>query len=1225
MKLLKKLLKKLFFLEASPLIDKGKTHILVESDMLSLPDHLHPKSNTFPEDKLDWSSHWKHLWSVITISRSELKHAYSWYIMSAAFSLASPLLVNRFVKLISAGIVQQNLMQALTTGVLLGLCGFLTGFCLQQYFYHALGAYQIVTNILNKILFSHSLKLSMQARGKNQLGDIVNYMSSDSDAIADFTFVFGDLTYNVLMIVGVIAMLFHFLGVSAVAALIAFFSLAPLTSFVAKRFTKLEEEMMSYRDKRVTLMTQALNAIRVVKYFAWEKSVEKEVMDIRDRELSSRKKLARSEVLSGLGYMAVSTIVLFIALATHALRGKPIDAALIFTCVSLFGLIEGPFGDLSHLISRCTNGYVGAIRLSKFLKQETKLETEVNENAEKNSDAGVELSHLTAFYENAENPVLKDINLKVNHGESVAIVGPVGSGKSSLLYSILGELKIKEGKVHFTDNNRPKISYLPQEAYIINSTMLENILFGEDCTDDEIQHALLFSCLSKDLLQFSGGLMTEIGEKGVNLSGGQKQRVGLARAYLSKPDLILLDDPLSAVDHDTEDKLCELLIFGAWKNKTRIVVTHRLEHLNQFDKVFFIQDGKITDSGKYEELVKNSPAFREFYAEHSKSRNESAAKGEEEVIVEQKEKSKTESLVRITEDEDRETGAVKKTIYFDYVKSLGGDDPKTRPWILLLLIAGAVFVALAPLIQKAWLSYFSTHQNKMPAIHAIGIYGIIGICVLVLSLLNNFFWLERGIKSGKNMHDKMLASVLGAPVRFFDSTPVGRIIQRFSRDIESVDVYLQWSFISVVHCLLQIAVSVCLILALVPFMIVIIAPVLFAYYIIQKNYRSPAREAKRFDSVARSPRYSHFKETLQGLVVIRSFSKEKWFMESFYQKLAESQRMFYSHYMLNRWFSSRIPMIGGIISMSTAIGITISAYYGWMNAGTAGLVTLYSLSFWGYLNWGVRMFADIESRMTSIERLKFFANLPAEPQVLKATETVLASVWPPEGQLVAENIKVRYAPHLPFVLKGISFKIPAGSKVGIVGRTGSGKSTLFQTLFRFIELEEGCISIDGVDISTVPLERLRKSIAVIPQDPTLFMGTIRNNLDRYNEYSDDEVIRVLKHSGLWSMIEILPGGLNAEVYESGSNFSQGQRQLLCLSRALLINAKIIVMDEATASVDVQTDALLQKVIREELKGITMLIIAHRLGTVKDCDQIIEIDGGKSRTIKKHEITPEVIA
>jgi ABC-type multidrug transport system fused ATPase/permease subunit len=1207
--------KHLFFMEASPLIKKGKSTHVTEDDMLDLPARLDPRSQVFPEHEVNWKTSWGHMWSVIKVSRSELIPGYTWYTVSSLFALSTPVLVNRFVTLISQGVTDLNFTNAMATGILLGFCGFMTGFCLQHYFVHALSAYQVVTNILNRKLFSHSLALTREARGKNQLGDVVNYMSTDSDAVADFTFVFGDLSSNVFMIVGVVIMLFVYLGVTAVAPLIAFFSLAPLTRYVAKKFTHLEEEMMSYRDKRVTLMTQTLNAIRVVKYFAWEKSVEKEVMDIRNKELNSRRRLARSEVLSGLAYMAVSTVVLFIALATHALRGQKIDAALIFTCVSLFGLIEGPFGELSHLLSRFMNGYVGAGRVLKFLNQETLTERHI---PGKKTDAFIEVKEMTAYFEDPDQPTLKNISFNVAKGESVAVVGPVGSGKSALLYALLREMKIKSGHVAFSDGMRPATSYLPQEAYIINSTLEENILFGLEKSREEISNALFVSCLDQDLKHFKGGLQTEIGEKGVNLSGGQKQRVGLARATLSDHDLILLDDPLSAVDHNTERMLCHRLLFGKWKDKTRIVVTHRLTHLAEFDKVIFLVNGEIEASGKFEDLLTHSQRFREFYSEHESSHQSSVTL--DDALIEKKEtaEARPSEFVRITEDEDREIGAVKKDIYTDYLRSLCGDNSKTRPWILFLLIMGAIVVAVAPLAQKSWLSYYSAHQLQWPAINAIMIYGVIGIFVLVLGLANNFFWLDRGIKAGKSMHDNMLNSVLRAPVRFFDSTPVGRIIQRFSRDVESVDVYLQWSFVSVVNCLLQVAVSVFLILALMPMMIVVIVPVLCLYYAIQKNYRSPAREAKRFDSIARSPRYSHFKETLQGLVVIRSYDKEEWFTESFYDKLAKSQRMFYSHYMLNRWFSSRIPLIGGIISMATAVGITMSAKYGLITAGNAGLVTLYSLSFWAYLNWGVRVFADIESRMTSVERLKFFANLPAEVDVMKV-KTEVHHEWPLKGEVVAKNISARYASHLPLVLKGVDFEIKAGTKVGIVGRTGSGKSTLFQTLFRFIELEEGHLLIDGVDIASVPLERLRRSMAIIPQDPTLFLGTVRNNLDRYNEFSDADIWKVLEHTRLKSAIQLLPGDLNAAVIEGGHNFSQGQRQLLCLARALLLKAKIIIMDEATASVDVETDALLQKFIKEELHGITMLIIAHRLGTVSDCDQIIEINAGTSTILKSYHL------
>ncbi|HWU43209.1 MAG TPA: ATP-binding cassette domain-containing protein, partial [Bdellovibrio sp.] len=404
----------------------------------------------------------------------------------------------------------------------------------------------------------------MQARQKNQLGDIVNYMGSDSESVADFALILADLLYAFGMIIAIVAMLFYYIGWSTLSAIAVLLILAPLTKIISKTFTVLDDEMMAHRDQRVTLMTQALNAIRVVKYFAWEKSVIREVNEVRAQELAARSKLARAETTSSLGYLGVSTFVLFAALATHAWRGEKLDAALIFTCISLFGLLEGPFGDLSRLISRFTQAKVGARRILHFLKQE-----EVPEKTERLDDTGqsvgLTVEHLTVSYNEAVKPVLQNISFQVAPGKSLAVVGPVGSGKSSLIYSLLGEIPSSAGSMTYTGlakDRRPRVAYVPQEAYIVNTSLLENLKFGEEVSGEEIRRSLVNACLDKDLKEWKAGLRTEIGEKGVNLSGGQKQRVALARAYLSRPQVVLLDDPLSAVDADTENLLCERLLFG---------------------------------------------------------------------------------------------------------------------------------------------------------------------------------------------------------------------------------------------------------------------------------------------------------------------------------------------------------------------------------------------------------------------------------------------------------------------------------------------------------------------------------------------------------------------------------------------------------------------------------------------------------------------------------------
>jgi len=1096
-------------------------------------------------------------------------------------------------------------------GVALASCGIFVGVGFQHYFYHTLATGQMITADLNQLLFSQSLRLSLQARGKSQVGDIVNHMSSDADTVSDFPIILGDLAWATIVTLSVSVLLFVYIGWSAAPALMILFLLVPMTQRVAKKFVKYDEQMSLQRDRRVTLISQILQSIRVVKYFSWEKAVTKEVRTIRENELSSREKLAHAEVVSGVSYLAVGSLVLFVALWVHVLRGQILDAATIFTCLSLFSLLEEPFGHLSRHFSRLTQAIVSTARIQKFLKQDNIESSSSLETPTSGND--FELEDVSFYHADKTEPVLKNIHLTIQRGQSVAIVGPVGAGKSSLLYGLLGECRISQGQ--FRKRTDLFGAYVPQEAYIVNSSLLENLTFGSlQASPEFLRKCIHASCLDKDIRDLPAGLRTEIGEKGVNLSGGQKQRVSLARAALIEPQVVFLDDPLSAVDVETEKILCDRLLFGLWDKITRIVVTHRLESLGQFDQIIFLKDGEIKAQGTLTELKKNSAEFMEFYIQtedigaHSKLA--SLSTGSEAAVVDDNSHS------RITDDEEREKGVVKSTVYWDYISSLGG---KNRKRNLFRLGIGALVAASMPLLQKWWLAFYSDHQGDIQAQKALLIFGGIGILVLVTHFLNQIFWLKQGIGAGRDMHERMLKSILKAPIRFFDSTPVGRILQRFSRDIESVDIYLQWSFDALTGCLLQVFISLILILAVLPPMLVIIFPALFIYYRLQQDYRRPAREAKRLDSIARSPRYAHFKETLLGLPVIRAFQRQDWFLSQFYERLRHSQRMFYGHYMLNRWFSSRIPLVGGLISISTVCGAAVAVRGHWLEPGMGGLITIYSLSFWAQLNWGVRIFADIESRMTSVERLKFYSSLPSEG----GTETAdhIPHQWPRLGQIRWENVKARYADHLPWVLKGVSFEIPAGKKVGIIGRTGSGKSTLFQVLYRFLEIDEGSIYLDGVDLKSVPLEKLRRSLAIVPQDPSLFLGTLKSNIDRYSECSEIEIWESLRKTGLEKFVRTLPLGLETPVQENGANLSQGQRQLLCLARALLIKAKVILMDEATASVDVQTDQMIQRVIRESLKDTTMLIIAHRLETVRDCDQVIEMaDGQVQRISRSSDIT-----
>lgn len=1194
-------LKNFFFFNVSPLVKKGRKKILTFEDLLPVPEEL--KIDRSEEVKpVDLSGQRKFISSLVFEQKALVFRAWSFYILGTLSSLSSPFFVNQFItRLTNLAENGGNYWSVVPVAIGIGMIGVVMGIGYQHNFYATLRANVKIIARLNRLIFEKALKLSQKARQNVNVGDVVNHMSSDSEAIADVPMLLGDMGWATLLLVGSVSMLFYYLGWTALIAVAILAVLTPVTRKIAKNFIHLEDEMMKKRDHRVTYMGQILQSMRLVKYYVWEEEISNQVGEIREEEVRARRSLAKVEMFSGLSFMAISTLVLFVALVVHVLRGQALTPALVLTCVSLFGLLQEPIGHLPGVLSRLINAWVSAKRIIAFLNAET-----VEGQKIAHEDSPVVFKDVDYKSENG-NFSLVGMNFRIEEDSTVAIVGGVGSGKTTLLQLILQEAKSTNGEVLIS---KPALGYVSQESYIMNATVLENLKMGRDISEERIKEALYVTSMERDVKNLPGGLLTEIGEKGVNLSGGQKQRVSLGRCFLQDPDIVLLDDPLSAVDVNTEKALVDNLILGAWKNKTVIIATHRLHALEKFDRILFLHEGKISGDGTLSELLKNNNDFKDFYSHHLDVQSLEKDSALAESISGENDKTET----RLMTDEDREEGAVKGSLYIDYIKALGGEG-KGQQWIIAGLIIGVLAISVFPLFNQWWLSWFSGHPEKVTAIQGVLIYGAIALCSLVVQMSNQVFWLKRGIKAGVELHDKMLASVLRAPVRFFDTTPVGRLLQRFSRDLESVDIQLQWSFEAAVQALFQIIVSLTLIVVSVPMVLVVILPIGIVYWNLQILYRASAREAKRMDSIARSPRYAHFKETLGGLPVIRAYKKEGWFREQFFSHLEKSQQAFVNNFLLNRWFSIRIPMIGGLISGSTAICLIISVQSGYLSAATAGLVILYSMSFWGALNWGIRILSDLESRMTSIERIRFMTRIQSEKLFLTENRTQVEETWPHEGRIKFSGVHARYDESLPEVVKGLNVDIPPRAQVGIVGRTGAGKTTLFQMLYRFINLHKGMIEIDGVDIASVDLKTLRSRLAIIPQDPTLFMGTLRSNLDPYSRKSDEEIWKVLEDTGLSDLVKSFPLGLKSPVSDGGANLSQGQRQLFCLARALLLNARIIMLDEATASVDVVSDAKIQKVLRRELSDKTVLVIAHRLGTVADLDYLMVMNDGRLESFK----------
>lgn len=819
----------------------------------------------------------------------------------------------------------------------------------------------------------------------------------------------------------------------------------------------------------------------------------------------------------------------------------------------------------------------------------------------------------------------------IPEGSLVAVVGHVGSGKSSLLSALLGEMDKLEGTVAV----KGSVAYVPQQAWIQNATLKDNIMFGQERRQTWYQRVVEACALEPDLEILPAGDETEIGEKGVNLSGGQKQRVSLARAVYCDRAVYLLDDPLSAVDAHVGKHIFEQVVGpqGLLKDKTRVLVTHGLSYLPQTDLILVMVEGEITEMGSYQHLMATEGAFAEFQRTYAavdhpaddetvpKSGSKASENGSTAALVgspvvgsvsklcqkNEEDKvpgEKAKQAGKLTEADKASTGLVKLSVFGSYLKAIG----VTLSCVSLLLF---LTQNLMSLFSNYWLSLWTddpvvngTQPNRLMRLGVYGALGLFqGVSVFGYSLSTSI----GGILASRCLHQSMLYDVLRSPISFFERTPSGNLVNRFAKEMDTIDTVLP-SIIKMFMGSMFNVMGSCVIILIATPLVAIIIPVLgLLYFFVQRFYVASSRQLKRLESVSRSPIYTHFNESLLGTSVIRAFGEQERFIRESDQRVDHNQKAYYPSIVANRWLAVRLEFVGNCIVSFAALFAVIARES--LSPGIMGLSISYALQLTASLTWLVRMSSEVETNIVAVERVKEYSDTEKEA-AWKHEPSSLPPGWPTNGCIDIRGLGLRYRHDLDLAIRNITIKIDQGEKVGIVGRTGAGKSSLTLALFRIIEASEGQIFIDGVDIAQLGLHELRSRITIIPQDPVLFSGSLRMNLDPFESFSDEEVWRSLEYSHLKSFVSGLPNKLSHECSEGGENLSVGQRQLLCLARALLRKTKILVLDEATAAVDMETDNLIQSTIRSQFEDCTVLTIAHRLNTVMDYTRVLVLDKGE---------------
>ncbi|KAL2398676.1 ABC transporter 7 [Exophiala dermatitidis] len=1186
-------------------------------------------------------------------------------------------------------------------------------------------------------------------------GTVINLMSVDSFKVADICaylhFLWAAVPVQLIMAV---SLLYKVLGFSSFAGIVLMILILPLNLYIAKSFQAAQKRIMAATDARIHVTNEVLQNIRIIKYFAWEQRFQNNVNEKRKIELDA---LWRKYVLwasAATIWSGVPIIITFTSFFIYTkIEKRPLVPSVAFPALSMFSLLRVPLDQLADMVAHVQESKVSVDRVEKFLEEE---ETEKYIQLRQSRRFSVPCTRIaledatltwgTAGPDGPDSFRLININVDFEIGKLSVIAGPTGSGKTSLLMALLGEMQLVHGHVYIPGGYarqelRPdpstgltdSVAYCAQQAWLVNATIKENILFASPYDEDRYLEVISICALERDLEILDAGDQTLVGEKGISLSGGQKQRISLARAMYSNSKHLLLDDCLSAVDAHTAKHIFEQALTGdMMTNRTCVLVSHNVAlTVPLASQVVVLQNGKVVAQGSPQQIVESGALGDDLLKSRPVSRANSQPPSRVPSNLEEetsklsggnghvtpgsrgKGANKARSKANVPEKqfvdhrlETKATGSVKMSTIKMYLQAMG-------PWYYWIFAAfGFTATQVGSVATNLWIREWANAyhlrgtRSAHAAVHAfhhtkgfysatgfgwsfvqipdtagnaskawvtktlsdvnagyyLGVYAIIGVVYVAICFSRELILFWGSQRASWRIHEKLLTSILRAKFRFFDSTPLGQLTNRFSKDVQALDQEVAPVAIGMLHSAAAVLTIVILISVITPGFLIPGFFITIMYVLTGWLYIRSSRDLKRIEAVQRSPLFQHFGETLTGVVTIRAYGDEARFIHESHVRVNTHNRPFIYLWATNRWLSFRIDIAGALVSFFSAMFLIVNA--GRIDPGAAGLALSYAITFTQNVLWLVRLYAANEQNMNAVERIQEYIDVEQEAPAHNP-DTKPPANWPSQGAVEFIGYSTRYRPDLEPVLKHVSFRVEPGHKVGIVGRTGAGKSSLALALFRGLEAEEGKILIDNVDIGLIGLQDLREAITIVPQDPTLFSGTLRSNLDPFELFTDEEVFTALRQVHLIpgahgspdrSVSETPHGGssrsptlrenptpngeqstsangtvrsdstlaqfasnskdnknifqdLSSPVAESGSNLSQGQRQLLCLARALLKAPKVLVMDEATASIDYATDSKIQETLRE-LKNNTILTIAHRLQTIIDYDRVLVLDKGE---------------